>query len=86
MLSVFLALALLLPLVSAAPQSPTANLQRSGELAEGVYTLRNLGDGKLLNTFNMEYTSGGYGYTDKAANETGEHMLLKVNADGNYRI
>lgn len=86
MLSVFLALALLLPLVSAAPQSPTANLQRSGELAEGVYTLRNLGDGKLLNTFNMEYTSGGYGYTDKAANETGEHMLLKVNADGSYRI
>ena len=53
MLSVFLALALLLPLVSAAPQSPTANLQRSGELAEGVYTLRNLGDGKLLNTFNI---------------------------------
>ena len=86
LLSVVLVLALLLPLVSAAPQSPTANLQRSGELADGVYTLQSVADGQTLNTFNMEYTAGGYAYTDSAVDEAGEHMLLKVNADGSYRI
>lgn len=86
LLSVVLVLALLLPLVSAAPQPPTANLQRSGELADGVYTLQSVADGKMLNTFNMEYTAGGYAYTDSAVDEAGEHMLLKVNADGSYRI
>lgn len=86
LLSVVLVTALLLQLVSAAPPSPLDSLQKSGTLEDGVYTLRNAADGKYLNTFNMEYTSGGYGYTDTAVGESGEHMLLKVNADGSYSI
>lgn len=85
-LSVALVLALLLPLVSAAPQAPLDSLQKSGDLREGVYTLSSVADGKTLNTFNMEYTAGGYGYTDSAVDEAGEHMLLLPNADGSYRI
>ncbi len=82
LLSVVLVLALLLPLVSAAPQSPTANLQRSGELADGVYTLQSVADGKTLNTFNMEYTAGGYAYTDSIGST--EYKCFTA-ADG-YRI
>lgn len=86
LLSVALALVLFLPSMSAAPQASTANLQQSSTPYDGIYTFSNAASGKTLNTFNMEYTTGGYGYTDSTADESGAHMRLIANEDGSYRI
>ena len=80
-----LVLAALLLYVSAAVG--TADVSTTvGDLADGIYTVRSVADGKYLNTFDTEYTSGGYAYTDTYVDEAGEHMRITRAADGSFLI
>ena len=52
----------------------------------GVYTIKNKANSEYLNTFDLQYSSDGYAYTDKKSGEEGENILFLAVGDGTYLI
>lgn len=57
-----------------------------GEIASGIYTIKNCADGTYLNAFDFAYADGGYAYTAKYSGEEGENILLIRQEDGSYLL